>query len=174
MMDQIEILTSQTESSYQWTNALIETIPLNKWDTLPDTIASNISWQVGHLIMSHYYHSVMVIVGHQMDIIKKIPLKEYDEYFTDAPPVKSIGKTNPTDLLAHLSIVQQKSIKIIQELSLTDLESKLFPTPTPHPIAKKKFEAIDWNIKHTMYHCGQIGIIKRIIDERHDFGLRRT
>ncbi len=172
-MDQIKILTNQTESVYDWTNKLIETIPTNKWDTIPEIIHSSISWQVGHLIMSHYYHSVMVIVGHQMDVIQKIPLKEYDELFTNALPQNSVGKTNPVDLLSQLKIVQQKSISIIKNITPSELENRLEPTPVPHPIAKTKFEAIDWNIKHTMYHCGQIGILKRIIDERYDFGLRR-
>ena len=172
-MTEIEILTQQTENAYKWTNKLVETISFDKWNTIPGIIESTISWQVGHLIMSHYYHSIMVIAGHQMDVIQKIPLKDYDKLFTNALPKHSIGKTNPADLLNQLAIVQQKSISIIKTLTLTDLESELVPAPTPHPIAKTKFEAIDWNIKHTMYHCGQIGIIKRVIDERYDFGLRR-
>lgn len=173
-MTNLEILTQQTESVYDWTRKLIETIPFDQWEIIPDMVESNISWQVGHLIMSHYYHSVMVIVGHQMDVIQKIPLKNYDELFTNALPRNSVGKTNPSDLLNQLKIVQQRSISIIKTLTSADLESNLEPTPTPHPIAKTKFEAIDWNIKHTMYHCGQIGVIKRIIDERYDFGLKRA
>lgn len=173
-MTELEILTQQTESVYDWTHKLIETITFEKWDIIPDIVESNISWQVGHLIMSHYYHSIMVIKGHQMDVIQKIPLKDYNEIFTDALPEKSVGRTNPSDLINQLKIVQQKSISIIKNLSFTELGNNLEPTPTPHPIAKTKFEAIDWNIKHTMYHCGQIGIIKRIIDQRYDFGLRRA
>lgn len=147
--------------------------PLNKWDTTPDVIETNVSWQVGHLIMSHYYHSIMVIVGHQMDVLQKVPLKEYNEIFTDGLPKNVIGKTNSIDLLNQLTIVQEKSRSILSTLTLTKLENKLEPIPTPHPIAKTKFEALDWNIKHTMYHCGQIGVLKRIIDEQYDFGLRR-
>ncbi|MBW3467010.1 DinB family protein [Arthrospiribacter ruber] len=172
-MTEIDVLTKQTEDVYNWTHKLIKTIPLEKWDMLPGVIESTISWQVGHLIMSHYYHSIMVIVGHQMDIIQKIPLKEHDELFTNALPRKSVGKINPSDLINQLTMVQHKSIDIIKTLSLTGLQKKLEPMPTPHPIAKTKFEALNWNINHTMYHCGQIGIIKRLIDQRHDFGLRR-
>ena len=173
-MNEIDFLIKQTSDAYSWTNKLIHSIPLEKWDITPTILETNITWQVGHLIMSHYYHSIMVIVGHQMDVIQKIPLKNYDELFTNALPKNSVGKTNPADLLNQLTIVHQKSISIIKTLTLADLESNLEPTPTPHPIAKTKFEAIEWNIKHTMYHCGQIGIIKRIIDERYDFGLRRV
>ncbi len=109
-----------------------------------------------------------------MEVIQKIPLKKYDELLTNTLPKNSVDKTNPGGLLNQLTIVQRKSISIIKALTLADLENKLEPTPTPHPIAKTKFEAIDRNIKHTMYHCGQIGILKRIIDKRHDFGLRKA
>jgi len=173
-MTEVQILTNQTESVYDWTNKLIKTIPFDKWDNMPETIQTSISWQVGHLIMSHYFHSIMVVVGHQMDIIKKIPLKDYDELFTKASPENSVGKIDPALLSEQLNLVQQKSISIVKSLALADLESELEPMPMPHPIAKTKYEAIDWNIKHTMYHCGQIGILKRIIDVRYDFGLGRS
>jgi len=42
-----------------------------------------------------------------------------------------------------------------------------------HPLAKTKFDALDWNVKHTMWHCGQLGILVRIAGERFNFGMRR-
>jgi hypothetical protein len=172
-MTPIEILMKQTENAYDWTNRLISDVPFSKWDNMPPMLQTNISWQVGHLIMSHYFHSVMVIVGHQKDIVQKIPLKHYNELFIDTSPEHAVGRIAPELLLEHLGILQTRSIEIIRSLSLEDLENKLEPTPVSHPIAQTKYEAIDWNIKHTMYHCGQIGMVKRIVDVRHDFGLRR-
>ncbi|MBA4056204.1 MAG: DinB family protein [Marivirga sp.] len=172
-MTEVQVLTSQTENAYDWTNKLINNIPFEKWDIMPDVIQTNISWQVGHLIMSHYFHSIMVIAGHQKDILQQIPIKEYDGLFTSASPQNSIGKIQPALLSDQLNLMQQKSIGIVKALTSESLESKLEPTHITHPIAKTKREAIDWNIKHTMYHCGQIGILKRIIDERFDFGLKK-
>lgn len=173
-MTETELLILQTKDAYEWTNKLITSIPGEKWDQTPDIVETNVTWQVGHLIMSHYFHSIMVIAGHQMDVFQKVPLKEYNAIFTDGLPNNVVGKTNANDLLSQLRIVQEKSLQILSRLSAADLDSKLEPTPTPHPIAKTKFESLDWNIKHTMYHCGQIGILKRIVHERHDFGLRRA
>ncbi|WP_248480271.1 hypothetical protein [Spirosoma liriopis] len=68
--------------------------------------------------------------------------------------------------------MQQKSLAILASLQDWELDQPLELTPTAHPIATTKREAIDWNIKHTMYHCGQLGLIKRVVDQRHDFGLR--
>ena len=171
-MTEKEILISQTASVYDWTNKLIETIPFEKWEIIPGTVESSINWQVGHLIISHYFHSIMVIRGHQMDILQKLPIKEYSDLFTVSAPILSVGKTNSSKLWQDLKIIQQKSIKVLEGLSDSELQSPLAPTPAPHPIATSKSEAIDWNIKHTMYHCGQIGMLRRIVDQRYDFGLK--
>jgi hypothetical protein len=94
-------------------------------------------------------------------------------FFTTGLPKMSSGKIDPEILLKQLQFVQSRSIDIVKSLTADQFDSNLEPTTIPHPIAKTKREAIDWNIKHTMYHCGQIGILKRIIDNRFDFGLRR-
>jgi hypothetical protein len=172
-MTETQTLTLQTENAYDWTNKLIKSIPFEKWEVMPDVIQTSISWQVGHLIMSHYFHSIMVIVGHQLDVIQHIPIKEYGALFTDASPAKSTGRIPAPLLFDQLTIVQQKSIGIVKSLTSAELENSLEPTHIAHPIAKVKREAINWNIQHTMYHCGQIGILSRIIEKRYDFGLRR-
>jgi uncharacterized damage-inducible protein DinB len=173
-MNQIESFVKQTEVAYDWTNRLISSIPYEKWDDIPEVIESSVSWQVGHLIVSVYYHSIMVISGHQMDMLQKIPLKKYDELYTAALPKNAVGEVDLKDLQSQLEVMQKKSIDIIKSLSDEDLDRELEPTPIPHPIAKTKFDALDWNIKHTMWHCGQLGILKRIHGERYDFGLRRA
>jgi uncharacterized damage-inducible protein DinB len=171
-MTEREILINQTSNAYEWTNRLIETIPFEKWEIIPDTVESSINWQVGHLIISHYFHSIMVIRGHQMDILQKLPIKDYSDLFTASAPMLSVGITDSMKLLQDLKLIQQKSVDILATLSSAELNSPLEHTPIPHPIAATKFEAIDWNIKHTMYHCGQIGILRRVVDKRYDFGLR--
>jgi hypothetical protein len=172
-MNQVDFLAKQTEDAYNWTNKLLHSIPHDKWDVLPGVIESTVSWQAGHLIMSFYYHTVMVITGHLKDVFPVVPLQQYDKLFTNADPKNSIGNTKPQELHDQLIFVQKRSLDVIRSLTDADLEQPLVLTPTPHPIAKTKYEAIDWNIKHTMYHCGQLGILKRIVDQRYDFGLRK-
>lgn len=171
-MGSIDSLKSQTQDAYHWINRIIHSIPEDRWEYTPDVLETNVSWQTGHLIMSFYYHSILVIAGHQTDLLPSIPLNNYNTLFTDASPRLCLGKIKPEDLNHHLTLVQKKSIDIISALSPNDLEQPLEPTPFPHPIAKTKLEALDWNIKHAMYHCGQIGILKRIIHGRFDFGLK--
>ena len=173
-MTEIQILAKQTKNAYEWTNKLIAPVPTEKWDILADGIGSNLSWQVGHQIISIYYHTIMTTVGHIPDLIEKLNLRQYTEtsgYDTFAKDM--IGKTSPKELKAHLEYIQGQSLRIIESLTVSDLWKAVEPTKVPHPVAKTKFEAIDWNIKHTMWHCGQIAILKRMVDHPHDFGVKK-
>lgn len=172
-MNNVDILFKQTSDAYQWTNKLIDSTPYELWNTTPEVINSNLSWQTGHLIMSFYYHTAMVIVGHQPDILQQIPLKEYSSLYTfNTSPEHSSGKIAPEQLHEQLRIMEEKSLHIIEGLTEENLEQPLEPVGMEHPVANNKFEALDWNIKHTMWHCGQISIIKRTLNEGYDFGLK--
>lgn len=174
-MNEVKTLTRQTENAYGWMHKLLDSIPMKKWETTPKVIESNISWQVGHQIISLYYHSILVIRGHQPDVMEKVPLKEYSNHYTfRIPPKEIIDKKKPEELIHHLSIVEMKSIEIIKSITPEDLLSELEPTQIIHPVAKNKFEALDWNIKHTMWHCGQLAILKRVVDSRFDFKIQKV
>lgn len=172
-MDQITLLTKQTEDAYKWTNKLIASVPYDQWNTFPPVLESTISWQVGHLILSFYFHSIMVTRGHQKAILEKVPLKEYNSlFFMNTLPQNVAAKTTPEILHEQLLLMEEKSLQFIQTLSADELGQGLEPTSFPHPVAKTKYEALDWNIKHTMWHCGQIAILKRIVNQRYDFNLK--
>lgn len=172
-MNEIDVLARQTEDAYQWTNKLLHSIPKEKWEQIPEILNTNVSWQTGHLIVSFYFHSVMVITGHKMDILQTVPMKEYGTLYTDAGPLLSLGKISPEILMEKLLFMQEQSLETIRSLPVEALDEVLVPGPFIHPIAHTKREALDWNVKHTMWHCGQLGILKRIVDQRYDFGLRK-
>ena len=82
------------------------------------------------------------------------------------------GAFEPDRLRSDLAFMQEGSLEIIHSLSEGDLHKALEPLKDPHPVAKTKFEAIDWNIKHTMWHCGQMASWKRMVDQPYDYGLK--
>jgi len=79
-----------------------------------------------------------------------------------------------TELKNHLEIIEKKSIEIINSLTQEELKNDLIPGKVEHPVAKTKFEAIDWNIKHTMWHCGQIASLKRTLGNPYKFELKKV
>lgn len=173
-MELSELLARQTADAYEWTNKIMDSVPEKDWDRTPETIDSNISWQVGHLIVSSYYHAIMTTVGHQKDILEKVSMREYSAlYGYESIPAKAVGKTAADRLQIDLHLIQERSLDVIRSLKPEDLNQALEPTRIPHPVATTKMEALDWNIKHTMWHCGQLAILKRMVGERWDFGLKK-
>lgn len=71
MPHSIETLAKQTADAYHWVNRLIDSIPAEKWEEIPAVLETNVTWQIGHLLMSFYYHSILVVTGHQMDVVQK-------------------------------------------------------------------------------------------------------
>lgn len=171
-MNEKELILLQTADVYQWTNRLIEDVPFEQWEKIPEVLDTSIYWQLGHLIMSHYFHTVMVITGHQKDVFSHIQMKEYSQFFTMGKAQDTVGLVNAETLLEQLKYMQNFSLKIIESLDINQWNNPLEPTQIPHPIAKTKLESLDWNIKHTMYHNGQLGILRRVLNKRYDFGLK--
>jgi len=171
-MEVIKVLVIQTQNAYDWFNKLTLSVPKEQWEYSPNVMETNIAWQVGHQIISYYYHTIMATVGHQNEVLNEIPIKEYANWYT----FKSLAsQTEDRDTLDNLEknlhFMQRISIETIQSLSAEDLEKKLEPLNQPHPVAKTKFEAIDWNIKHTLWHCGQIAMLKRVMQAPYNFGI---
>lgn len=174
-MTTTEILSKQTRDAYQWVHKLIDSIPEEKWDETPEILASNVSWQTGHLTLSIYYHTMLVIKGHQEDLLQQIPLRDFTAWYGyNSSPKDSIGKLSATELKNHLKLMQKKSLEIIDSLTPEELKQDLIPGKVEHPVAKNKFEAIDWNVKHIMWHCGQLASLKRTLGHPQKFELKKT
>lgn len=96
-------------------------------------------------------------------------MREYNAAFGyGSAPKNDTGFTNEK-LVRDIILVQEKSLNIISNLSDEDLKEPLIEAKTPHPVASTKGEAIDWNIKHNMWHVGQMATLVRILGERIKF-----
>jgi hypothetical protein len=165
----INLLKNQTIESHNWVDTLITNFPKDKWFETPEIINSNIAWQIGHLTLSVYYYNVVLIGSPQEHISSKLNLKKYSEFFTASEEKTELIKHfNVDELVENWEFIKLKSIEFITKLSDSDLELEIFKLPKEHPFAKSKLDAISWNIKHSMWHCGQIATITRIIDKPFD------
>jgi hypothetical protein len=160
----IEFIREQNRLTREQTIKILSQTPHNIWYETPEIINSNIAWQVGHLIVSQYYHAIAVITGPNLDIFNVVPLKDYFPVYSML--TKSvINDLNPTPekLLSELIFIDNYADKQLDKLNDEDLKEPLEQTKFPHPIAKTKYEALTWNFKHEMWHLGQISTIKRIL-----------
>ncbi|REE05609.1 DinB family protein [Marinoscillum furvescens] len=162
-INQVEFLEKQTLDAYHWSKTLVSQIPEKYWEEEVPVIDSSISWQVGHLVTHTYLHAIITITGHQSHILEQVPIKTYDRLYKDN--YSGTHPEKPENLSNHLDQIQLESLGILRQLTTQDLLKPLEPTRTPHPVAKTKFESLDWNIKHTMWHCGQIATMARVLKQ---------
>ena len=161
----IKFIKDQNSLTRNLTIELLEQTPFDQWYITPEIIKSNIAWQVGHLIVSQFYHSIAVIQKPQLEIYTKIPLKEYFPIYSMATK-STLNELNPTPetLLSQLEMINKYANQTIESLREEDLDKELEPTKFPHPIAKTKYEALTWSFRHEMWHLGQIATLKRVLN----------
>jgi hypothetical protein len=169
MNNLINLLKNQTIDSHTWIDRLIKEFPESKWFETPEVIETNFAWQIGHLTLSNYYYNVVLIGSPQEEIAKVLDIKKYSEFFVNGEKRNEIQNEFTRDkLLNKWSFIKEKGIEFITKLNDEDLELDIFKLPKEHPFAKTKENAISWNIKHTMWHAGQIATLKRILDKPFD------
>ena len=166
------LLKDQAIASHDWTTKLTDSIAHEKWFVTPEIIETNVAWQIGHLTLSQYFYTVVLLNGPKKDFAEKINLKKYSGLFANGLKRKELSlEVTAKELLENWKLIQYQTLEIVTHLRDEDLNSETFKMPKPHPFVKTKENSISWNIKHTMWHCGQIGILKRIIDKPFDFGI---
>lgn len=160
----IEFIKEQNFLTRGQTLKILGETPEELWYETPKIIESNIAWQVGHLIVSQYYHSVAVITRENRELFSKVPLKDYFPIYSmfTKSTINEL-KPEPRQLLHELRLINDYANTQIDGLVDSDLDKPLEPTRFPHPIAETKYEALTWNFRHEMWHLGQISTLKRII-----------
>lgn len=164
-MSQRDTLLILTREAHTWTHKLIEAVPDEKWLIKPPIIESNIYWQIGHLIITHFYHIITCLKTSEQDVLQLIPIMDYFPLFSAGSKPTTEPYMAVTELKETLTKVELKLLEKIKLLDEKDLSSDLFPTQFPHPFAKTKLQALSWDMHHTMWHCGQIALIKRVVGE---------
>ena len=77
-----DLLINQTKDANNWTNKLITDIDSEKWFITPEVLESNIAWQLGHLTLSQYYYTIVLVTGPNKEFAEKINLKKYSGLFS--------------------------------------------------------------------------------------------
>ena len=160
----VAFIREQSLATRELTLKILRETPFEIWYETPPIIESNIAWQVGHLIVSEYYHSIAVISGPNWDIFKEVLLTAYFPIYSMMTKSTSNEiQPKPETLLRELEIINNYATSQFDTLKDADLDNLLEPTKMKHPIAKTKYEALTWSFRHEMWHLGQISTLKRVL-----------
>jgi len=134
-----------------------------------DNLSTSLNWEIGHIIISKYFHSLQSVINENNEIIKKTKQKILTDdlfkyYFAGSNPLANWNeRPNKNQLLEIKKVVDMATSHALEELSEKNLTQK---TEIRNPVASSKYDALTFTFKHQMWHNGQIAMIKRIIKNK--------
>jgi hypothetical protein len=161
-MTRTDIIIDQMKKSSRWTRYLLKSFDDNNEFTIPEGLSTNVNWQIGHILLSRHFHSIISIFGKQEELMSAIPFKEYAAHYAMGSNAHENTEARPGigTLMDNLYQVDKLSAELIAELSDETLDSAPL---RDHPVAKTKYAALMWSAEHQMWHNGQLALIKNLI-----------
>ena len=155
----IEIVKNELISVQKWTQKLLDDINEAQWKQSPEGFKTNINWQIGHLIISTYFHTIVCINGSDPIIKEAMDPRYYSSNYGMGSNalVNLTDKPDSIKLIRDLSLIDSRGLEIIDAMSVDELDEKPI---LENPMAKTKKDALLWAAKHRMWHNGQIALIK--------------
>lgn len=163
-MNAIEIIKDQIISTKEKTDNFIKNIELEKWNTSPEILETNMNWQIGHLILANYLHGIASISGANEKVRERINMPDFIKFYgpNSSPKMFLDEKPKNEELLKLYEFIFEL---IYLELSKVKIEELNNATEIPNPSAKTKYEALTTLFKHQAWHNGQIAILNRILNK---------
>jgi hypothetical protein len=99
-------------------------------------------------------------------------MPKYSQLFAKGLKKKEVAEAvTAGELSEKWNAVSEKAMEVSGEITDEDVSQLIYTMPGSHPFVNTLLDSISWNIKHTMWHCGQTGIVKRVVDQPIDFGM---
>lgn len=76
-MNTLEIIKDQIFSVKEKTDTFIKNIELEKWNSTPEVLDTNLNWQIGHIILANYLHGIASISGVNESVREKINIQNF-------------------------------------------------------------------------------------------------
>lgn len=161
-MTDLQFLKYQIRMAQENTLQLVNELDDRFWKLTPPGVKTNINWQVGHIAVSLYFHSLVSTGGEREALKNLIPLQEYiSTYKAGTSPEDDLqGKPDKEALLKALRIIFRQVEVALGSMKEEELDQAV---EVPHPVAKTKREVLMWCSHHQMWHNGLISLLKRIL-----------
>jgi uncharacterized damage-inducible protein DinB len=143
----------------RYTLERLNTVPLEEWFVVPAGSGSHIAWQVGHIAAAEYRLCLERLRGRTEADELLIPfdfLQQFSRTSTAQPP----GSYSASDIRQIFDAVHER---IMRELPAYPLDALQLPPLTPHPLCTTRLACLRYAPLHEMLHCGQIGLLRRML-----------
>ena len=140
---------------------MLEGLQDDDWFVLPGNSPSHIAWQVGHIAMAQYGLTLFRQRG-RAEIDSKLMAGKFRKKFMKGTTPETERDSLPSvqDIMQTLDRVNEQMLKELDSFDGAHLEE---PVDQPYAAFSTKYGSLLFAAHHEMLHCGQIGLIRRLL-----------
>lgn len=165
--ERIDIVLNLLASSREYLHTLVDDLTDEQWFWTPTTesgvepFCSHIAWQVGHIAMAEYGLMLFRQRGRAEIDLELMPGSFRKPFAKGSKPVADASKyPAPREIMAQLDRIHQQVLVEVPGFDAASLDEELGP---PHAGYATKYGAMLMAPHHEMLHCGQIGLLRRLM-----------
>ncbi len=160
-MSQKDNALASMRMARDYTNNLLVDVKEDEWFRMPTEGVTHLAWQMGHLAIAQYTLAIFRLRGTVPSDAELIPSAYAKLFGRSSVPDPDPAIYPPVDeIRARFNAVHARAL---EEIGRYTEEALAAPVETPHRLFTTKIGAITWAPMHEMLHCGQIGLLKRLL-----------
>ncbi|MEQ8521023.1 MAG: hypothetical protein RIC15_02600, partial [Vicingaceae bacterium] len=138
-MDLQELLIKELKLNHERTIRAFASVNPLWWRSAESGLKTNLNWQAGHMIISHYFHGIVSLKGSDEALKRSFDPKEYSKlYGMGSDPRENLDeKPGHEILINNLEILDNRCIEIVSDMNESMLTEA---TVLDNPMAKTKYE----------------------------------
>lgn len=166
----IEVALNLLTSARQYLDSMLAGLSDEDWFWVPNAdkrseavepYCSHIAWQVGHIAMAEYGLMLFRQRGRaevDLDLMPGSFRKRFAKGST--PALDRLAYPTPGEIRHQLDLIHAQVFAEVPHFSAASLDEPLDPPTAGFPT---KFGAMLMASQHEMLHCGQIGVLRRLM-----------
>jgi hypothetical protein len=159
-MSRIEPVIRRIATARDYTNNLLDHVPVEDWFRQPSEGVTHIAWLVGHDAVAQYALCLKRMRGERPEDEQLIPGSFRALFGKGSTPVPDAAcYPSPQQIRGVFDRVHQQALSELREISEGMLDELTEPA---HPLFATKEGALEWCACHELIHAGQIALLRRL------------
>ena len=160
-MSQRDDALATMQMARDYTNNLLADVAEDDWFRMPTEGVTHLAWQLGHLAIAQYRLLMFQLRGDVPSDAELIDPSYTALFGRGSAPDPDAAKYPPlSEIRATFDRVHAQAL---EEVLRYNEQALAAPPHTPHRSFTTKLGAVAWAPQHEFIHCGQIGLLKRLL-----------
>jgi hypothetical protein len=144
-----------------YTNNLLADVAEEDWFRMPAEGVTHLAWQLGHLAIAQYRLMMFQLRGEVPSDAELIDISYAPLFGRGSVPNPDAAQYPPlSEIRATFDRVHAQAL---EEVARYNDQALAAPPQAPHRLFTTKLGAVMWAPQHEFIHCGQIGLLKRLL-----------